>query len=43
IVTDNDSVFLMGIVRRQQPERIVAAVRNVGGMQRIVKVFDDLD
>ncbi|GEK71694.1 MULTISPECIES: BON domain-containing protein [Halomonas] len=43
IVTENDSVFLMGIVRRQEAERIVAAVRNVGGMQRIVKVFDYLD
>ncbi|QFT85666.1 outer membrane lipoprotein [Halomonas sp. THAF12] len=43
IVTENDSVFLMGIVRRQEAERVVAAVRNVGGMQRIVKVFDYLD
>lgn len=43
IVTENDSVFLMGIVRRQEAERVVAAVRNVGGMQRIIKVFDYLD
>ncbi|MBB3143217.1 BON domain-containing protein [Halomonas organivorans] len=43
IVTENNSVYLMGIVRRAEAERIVAAVRNVGGMQRIVKVFDYLD
>ncbi|MCK2182623.1 BON domain-containing protein [Halomonas getboli] len=43
IVTENDSVYLMGIVRRAEAERIVTAVRNVGGMQRIVKVFDYLD
>ncbi|MFG6178056.1 BON domain-containing protein [Halomonas sp. THAF12] len=43
IVTENDSVYLMGIVRRAEADRIVAAARNVGGMQRIVKVFDYLD
>ncbi|WP_136248582.1 BON domain-containing protein [Halomonas borealis] len=43
IVTENDSVFLMGMVRRQEAERVVSAVRSVGGMQRIVKVFDYLD
>ncbi|MDR5868372.1 BON domain-containing protein [Halomonas koreensis] len=43
LVTENDSVYLMGIVSRAEAERIVAAVRNVGGMQRIVKVFDYLD
>ncbi|GAA0634129.1 BON domain-containing protein [Halomonas beimenensis] len=43
IVTENDSVYLMGIVSRSEADRIVAAVRNTGGMRRIVKVFDYLD
>lgn len=43
VVVENNSVYLMGIVTRNEAERIVQAVSNVGGMQRIVKVFDYLD
>ncbi|MBB3183503.1 osmotically-inducible protein OsmY [Halomonas fontilapidosi] len=43
VVTENNSVYLMGIVTRNEAERIVRAVSGVGGMQRIVKVFDYLD
>lgn len=43
VITENDSVYLMGIVTRSEAERIVEAVSRVGGMQRIVKVFDYLD
>ncbi|MDN3555623.1 BON domain-containing protein [Halomonas maura] len=43
IVTENASVYLMGIVSRAEADRIVSAVSNAGGMQRIVKVFDYLD
>jgi len=43
VVTENASVYLMGIVTRAEADRIVDAVSRVGGMQRIVKVFDYLD
>ncbi|MDZ7853385.1 MAG: BON domain-containing protein [Halomonas sp.] len=43
VVVENNSVYLMGIVTRNEAERIVQAVSSVGGMQRIVKVFDYLD
>lgn len=43
VTTENASVYLMGIVSRQEAERIVAAVSGVAGVQRIVKVFEYLD
>ncbi|MDN6313965.1 MAG: BON domain-containing protein [Halomonas sp.] len=43
VTTENASVYLMGIVSRQEAERIVAAVSSVAGVQRIVKVFEYLD
>lgn len=42
-VTENDTVYIMGIVRRAEADRIVNAIADVGGIQRIVKVFDYLD
>ncbi|ERS89132.1 MULTISPECIES: BON domain-containing protein [Halomonas] len=43
VITENASVYLMGIVTRAEGERIASAVAELGGMQRIVKVFDYLD
>ncbi|MDT8896362.1 BON domain-containing protein [Halomonas sp. I1] len=43
VVTENATVYLMGIVSRAEAERIVSVVSNAGGMQRIIKVFDYLD
>ncbi len=43
VVTENATVYLMGIVSRAEADRIVDAVSSAGGMQRIVKVFDYLD
>ncbi len=43
MITENASVYLMGIVTRAEAERIVQAVSQLGGMQRIVKVFDYID
>jgi osmotically-inducible protein OsmY len=42
-VTENATVYIMGIVTRAEADRIVDAVADVGGIQRIVKVFDYLD
>ena len=43
VTTENASVYLMGRVTREEADRIVNAVSAVGGVQRIVKVFDYLD
>jgi osmotically-inducible protein OsmY len=42
-VTENASVYIMGIVTRSEADRIVDAVSRIGGVQRIVKVFDYVD
>lgn len=43
VVTENGSVYLMGIVTRAEADRIVNMASSAGGMQRIVKVFDYID
>ncbi|MGQ4880326.1 BON domain-containing protein [Billgrantia sp. LNSP4103-1] len=42
-VTENDTVYVMGMVSRAEADRIVNAIADIGGVQRIVKVFDYLD
>lgn len=42
-VTENDTVYVMGLVRQAEADRIVNAIADIGGVQRIVKVFDYLD
>ncbi|MEO1872416.1 MAG: transporter, partial [Cobetia sp.] len=37
------SVYLMGIVTRAEADQIVSKVSEVGGIQRIAKVFEYLD
>jgi osmotically-inducible protein OsmY len=39
VVTENGSVFLMGIVTAQQAETAVDIAREVSGVQRVVKIF----
>ena len=43
ITTENATVYLMGMVTRDEGNRIANAVSAVGGIQRIVKVFDYMD
>ncbi|MFP4137809.1 MAG: BON domain-containing protein [Halomonas sp.] len=43
VVTENASIYLMGMVSRDEGQRIADAVAEIGGMQRIVKVFDYID
>ncbi|GAB2796010.1 BON domain-containing protein [Halomonas shantousis] len=43
VVTENSTVYLMGMVSHQEAERVVNAASQVGGIQRIVKVFEYLD
>jgi osmotically-inducible protein OsmY len=42
-ITENASVYVMGIVTQAEADRIVDAISEIGGVQRIVKVFDYLD
>ncbi|KPQ22164.1 BON domain-containing protein [Halomonas sp. HL-93] len=43
VTTENASVYIMGMVSRDEAERIVNAASNVAGVQRIVKVFEYID
>lgn len=43
VITENASVYVMGIVSRAEADRVVDAISGIGGVQRIVKVFDYLD
>ncbi len=40
IVTENGVVYLLGLVSRDLGDRIVAAVRNTFGVQKIVRIFE---
>lgn len=39
VVTENGSVYLMGIVTREQADMAVDIARRVSGVQRVVKIF----
>jgi osmotically-inducible protein OsmY len=43
VVTENGTVFLLGIVTRQEAEAAVNASRTVKGVQRVVKLFEYLN
>lgn len=43
IISENSTVYLMGMVTRQEAERVVNAISGISGIQRIVKVFDYID
>lgn len=42
-VSENGSVYLMGLVTREEGDRIVRAISDIGGIQRIIKVFEYID
>jgi osmotically-inducible protein OsmY len=43
VVTENAAVYLMGLVSRDEAERASEAARSVGGVERVVRVFEYLD
>ena len=43
IVTENGSVYLMGLVTQREAENATELSRGVSGVQRVVKVFEYLD
>ncbi len=40
VVTENDIVYLMGIVTEKEAEQAVNVARNVTGVKRVVKIFE---
>ena len=43
VTTEAGIVYLLGLVRRNEAELAVQAVQQVGGVQRIVKLFEYID
>jgi osmotically-inducible protein OsmY len=43
VVTENSVVYLMGIVKQKEGELAAEATRTVGGITRVVKLFEYLD
>jgi osmotically-inducible protein OsmY len=43
IVTENGTVYIMGLVYRTEANAAVAQARQASGVQRVVKLFEYLD
>lgn len=43
VVTENGSVFLMGLVSRAEGNKITEIVRHTGGVKKVVRVFEYID
>jgi osmotically-inducible protein OsmY len=43
VVTENGSVFLMGLVTRREADAVTEVARTTDGVQRVIKVFEYLD
>lgn len=40
VVSSQNTVYLMGIVTREEGDMIAEIVRNIGGVEKVVKIFD---
>jgi len=43
VITENGTVYLMGVIDRSQGDEVAAAISDIGGVTRVVKVFEYLD
>jgi osmotically-inducible protein OsmY len=43
VITENSVVYLMGLLTQDEAERATAAVTEVGGITRVVKLFEYID
>ena len=43
VVSSQNTVYLMGFVTREEGEKVAEVVRNIGGVEKVVKVFDYTD
>ena len=43
VVSSRNTVYLMGLVTRKEGDEIAEIVRNIGGVEKVVKIFDYTD
>lgn len=43
VISSQKNVYLMGLVTREEGEAVAEVVRNVGGVEKVVKVFSYMD
>ena len=43
VVTENGVVFLMGLATKEESDRIAAKAAGIGGVQRVVRLFEIID
>ena len=43
VVTDNGTVYLMGLLTHKEADAVTEKARQVGGVQRVVKLFEYID
>jgi osmotically-inducible protein OsmY len=43
VVSSQNTVYLMGLVTREQGDEVAEIVRNIGGVEKVVKIFDYVD
>lgn len=43
VVTENGTVYLMGLLTRREGDAVAEQARRVGGVQRVVKLFEYID
>jgi len=43
VISSQNTVYLMGIVTREEGEKVAEVVRNIGGVEKVVKIFDYTD
>lgn len=43
VVSSHNTVYLMGLVTREEGDAVAEIVRNIGGVEKVVKIFDYTD
>lgn len=43
VISSQNTVYLMGIVTREEGEKVAEVVRNIGGVEKVVKIFEYTD
>ena len=43
VVSSQNVVYLMGLVTREEGEKVAEVVRNIGGVEKVVKIFEYTD
>jgi len=43
VITENNTVFLMGLVTREEAQIVTDIARHTGGVQKVVRVFEYID